>query len=135
MNVNVITTENFRREAKKLIKKYQSLKKELQELIYQLEKEPRSGTKIGEDTYKIRLAVKSKGKGKSGGMRVITYVDVELELKEEEFTIVYLMSIYDKSDTSNISDKLLKQLVKEIQESVKEEEPKDSESKETDEDE
>ena len=135
MNVNVITTENFRREAKKLIKKYQSLKKELQELIYQLEKEPRSGTKIGEDTYKIRLAVKSKGKGKSGGMRVITYVDVELELKEEEITIVYLMSIYDKSDTSNISDKLLKQLVKEIQESVKEEEPKDSESKETDEDE
>lgn len=139
MNVNVITTENFRREAKKLIKKYQSLKKELQELIFQLEKEPRSGAKIGEDTYKIRLAVKSKGKGKSGGMRVITYVDVELELKEEEITIVYLMSIYDKSDTSNISDKLLKQLVKEIQESVKdndkEEEQKDSESKETDEDE
>ena len=137
MNVNVITTENFRREAKKLLKKYQSLKKELQELVNQLEKEPRLGTKIGEDTYKIRLAVKSKGKGKSGGMRVITYVDVELELKEEELTVVYLMSIYDKSDTSNISDKLLKQLVKEIQESVleKQDEDKKSESKETDEDE
>ena len=136
MNVNVVTTENFRREAKKLLKKFHSLKRELQELTTQLQKEPRSGTKIGEDTYKIRLAVKSKGKGKSGGMRVITYVDVEVKLKEEELTVVYLMSIYDKSDTSNISDKLLKQLIKEVQESVEDkEDQEDSGSKETDENE
>ena len=136
MSVNVVTTENFRREAKKLIKKYQSLKKELQELIKLLEKEPRSGTKIGEDTYKLRLAVKSKGKGKSGGMRVITYVDVEVELEEEELTVVYLMSIYDKSNTSNIADKLLKQLIKEVQESVedKEDNQEESESEELNED-
>jgi len=117
MSASVITTENFRREAKKLLKKYQSLKTELGDLIDELEKEPLKGTKIGEDTYKIRLAVKSKGKGKSGGMRVITYVDIEVKLKEEDEIVVYLMSIYDKSNTSSISNKLLNRLVKEIQDS------------------
>ena len=89
-------------------------------MIDELEKEPLKGTKIGEDTYKIRLAVKSKGKGKSGGMRVITYVDIEIKLKEEDEIVVYLMSIYDKSNTSNISNKLLNRLVKEIQDSDEE---------------
>lgn len=120
MSASVITTENFRREAKKLLKKYQSLKTELGDLIDELENEPLKGAKIGEDTYKIRLAVKSKGKGKSGGMRVITYVDIEVKLKEEDEIVVYLMSIYDKSNTSNISNKLLNRLVKEIQDSDEE---------------
>jgi mRNA-degrading endonuclease RelE of RelBE toxin-antitoxin system len=72
MIVNVIATPNFQREAKKLIKKYRSLKGELADLISDLEQEPRIGTLITENVYKIRLAVKSKGKGKSGGLRIIT---------------------------------------------------------------
>ena len=120
MSASIITTKNFRREAKKLLKKYQSLKTELGDLIDELENEPLKGTKIGEDTYKIRLAVKSKGKGKSGGMRVITYVDIEVKLKEEDEIVVYLMSIYDKSNTSNISNKLLNRLIKEIRDSDEE---------------
>lgn len=120
MNVNVITTDNFRREAKKLIKKYQSLKKELKELSDDLENDPRKGILIGPDTYKIRLAVKSKGKGKSGGMRIITYVHIEIEQESEEETNVYLLSIYDKSDFENISDKLLRNLIEEVQSEIKE---------------
>lgn len=61
------------------------------------------GTPIGNDCYKIRLAIKSKGKGKSGGARVITHVYVSK-------TTVYLLIIYDKSDQKNISDNELKEL-------------------------
>ena len=56
-----------------------------------------SGTPLGNNCYKIRLSITSKGKGKSGGARVITYVAV---IKE---TIV-LISIYDKSEQSAITD-------------------------------
>jgi hypothetical protein len=51
------------------------------------------------------MAITSKGKGKSGGARVITFVQI-IE------TTIYLLSIYDKADTSNISDKILKERLK-----------------------
>jgi len=121
MSVSVIVTGNFQRAAKRLIKKYRSLKGELQGLIEELESNPRTGVKIGDHTYKIRLAVKSKGKGKSGGVRIISYVDVEISLKEDEATVVYLLSIYDKSDREDIPDKLLKELVNDLEKSLEEE--------------
>jgi len=120
MEANVIVTPNFQREAKKLMKKYRSLKSELAELAEQLEENPKIGILIGEDTYKIRLAVKSKGKGKSGGMRVITCVEIEV-IENEEKTDVYLLSIYDKSKYENISDKVLEGLISEVQSEVEKE--------------
>ena len=128
MSVNVILTPNFEKEAKKLIKKYRSLKQELLELSTELEENPRTGTQIKENVYKIRLAVKSKGKGKSGGMRLITYVETELVEKEDE-TDVYLLSIYDKSNQANISNKLIEQIVQEIQEELEQLEKDNLESK------
>ena len=74
MSVEVIITNNFSREAKKLIKKYRSLKNELLSLQAYLEENPHQGTLLTKDVYKIRLAIKSKGKGKSSGARVITMV-------------------------------------------------------------
>jgi mRNA-degrading endonuclease RelE of RelBE toxin-antitoxin system len=115
MRSNVISTPNFEREAKKLIKKYRSLKAELLDLIADLEENPKMGVLISENVYKIRLAVKSKGKGKSGGLRIITYVEVEIIEKEEQIG-VYLLSIYDKSDRGNISDQFLEQIIEEIKE-------------------
>ena len=85
--------------------------------------------KITEDTYKIRLAVKSKGKGKSGGLRIITHLYIKI-LEEEEFTEIFLLSIYDKSDYANISDKFLQQLIKEIQSQSNNESNEDSDSEE-----
>jgi mRNA-degrading endonuclease RelE of RelBE toxin-antitoxin system len=94
-------------------KKLPSLKDELLGLEQLLLQDPCAGVEITENTYKIRLAVKSKGKGKSGGMRVITHVvevEVQVEAEESEIT-VFLLSIYDKSEEENISDKELRGLI------------------------
>ena len=134
MSVSIITTDNFRREAKKLIKKYKSLRDELQQLSEELEENPKLGTLITENVYKIRLAVKSKGKGKSGGLRIITYVDVEIQEIDEDNTNVYLLSIYDKSDYENISDKQLKSLIDDVQTEIEQSEENDESLEENDND-
>jgi len=72
MNFSVIPSDRFKREVKRLIKEFPSLKQELAGLNVILEKEPETGTALGNETYKIGRAIKSKGKGKSGGARVIT---------------------------------------------------------------
>jgi hypothetical protein len=77
------------------------------ELVQSLKDNPEQGTALGNDCYKIRLAIASKGKGKSGGARVITYVQVSQ-------TTVYLLTIYDKNEKENISDKELQSLLEEI---------------------
>ena len=108
MNFEVVYTDHFERKLKQLAKKYRSLKSDLAELIDALEENPMQGKPVGKDCYKIRLAITTKGKGKSGGARVITHVYVAGRL-------VYLLSIYDKSDQENISDKELEALLKLIQ--------------------
>ncbi len=79
-------------------KKYPSLKKELAELFEHLANHPDQGKALGNNFYKIRLAIHSEGKGKSGGARIITYVRI---IHSE----VYITSIYDKSEKSNITNK------------------------------
>ena len=66
MNFRIIPTPNFERSAKRLSKKYRSLKNELAELNRLILSNPHAGTPIGKGAYKVRLAVKSKGKGKVG---------------------------------------------------------------------
>ena len=103
MSYKVNTTPPFRRVAKKLIKKYPPLKNELAKLGNQLSDDPTTGTALGNGCYKIRMAIRSKGKGKSRGARVITHVHVA-------GNTVFLLSIYDKADQENISDTELKKL-------------------------
>lgn len=107
MSYEVIAIPNFKREIKKLAKKFRSLKDDYAELLDSLEEDPEQGSPLGNNCFKIRMAITSKGKGKSGGSRVITHLKVSR-------TAVYLLSIYDKSDKENISDKELKELLKEI---------------------
>lgn len=104
MSFDVIATEPFERKLKKLAKKYKSLKTDLAPVINELTDNPTLGTSIGKDCYKIRIAISSKRKGKSGGARLITYVRV---IKEK----VFLLDIYDKSDQATISDKELRLLI------------------------
>lgn len=107
MSFNVLTIPPFDRQLKRLAKKYPSLKIEFAELIKSLEEDPEQGIKLGNNCYKIRIAIASKGKGKSGGGRVITnFVIAE--------GTVYLISIYDKSEQENLSDKELAELLKHI---------------------
>ena len=116
MNCKVIVVENFKREAKRLVKKYVSLKSELLQLEEELLQNPHCGTPLGKNIYKIRLAVKSKSRGKSGGMRVITrVVEIQTQVIEKlPQTDVYLLSIYDKAEQADISDKKLKDLIEDI---------------------
>lgn len=107
MSYKISPIENFKREAKRLIKKYPSLRKELQILGEQLSENPVLGSPLGYNCYKIRLAISSKGKGKSGGARIITCVYVA-------GNTIFLLSIYDKSEQEDISDKELKNLLKQI---------------------
>ena len=106
MSFNIIASDNFKKEAKRLTKKYRSLKTELEILGHELSEKPTLGTPLGNDVYKIRLAVSSKGKGKSGGARVISYVQLDDET-------VLLLSIYNKGENESISDKEIQKLLSE----------------------
>lgn len=105
MSYKVKTIPKFEKELKRLAKKYRSLKKEFIELVESLKQHPDQGTPLGNDCYKIRLAIASKQKGKSGGARVITYLQILN-------STVYLISIFDKSDKENIPDRELEELLK-----------------------
>lgn len=104
MTFSVLPSDKFKKEAKRLIKKFPSLKQELGNLAITLAKDPETGVPLGNNIYKIRIAIKSKGKGKSGGARVITYVVTE------DFEI-YLLTIYDKSEFDIIDDKIIKNII------------------------
>jgi len=106
MSYNVELSDNFKKEAKQLSKKYLSLKSELTELFKELESNPTLGTPLGNDIYKIRMAIASKNKGKSGGARILSFVKVTE-------TTVLLFSIYSKGEVDSLTDKQIKELIKE----------------------
>jgi mRNA-degrading endonuclease RelE of RelBE toxin-antitoxin system len=105
MSYKIDLTSNFKKEAKKLTKKYPSLKIELESLFSKLEENPALGIPLGNDIYKIRIAIDSKNKGKSGGARVLSFVKITE-------TTVLLFSIYSKGDIDNLSDREIKALIK-----------------------
>jgi mRNA-degrading endonuclease RelE of RelBE toxin-antitoxin system len=105
VSYNIVYTPEFEKEIKRLAKKYLSLKKDFQILLEQLNTNPQSGTPIGNNCYKIRLSIASKGKGKSGGARVITHVAIIQQS-------VILISIYDKSEHATITDSEIKERLK-----------------------
>ena len=107
MSYKVLPVDKFKKEAKRLIKKYPSLKLELMDLAISLAQDPKQGTSLGNEVYKIRISIKSKGKGKSGGARVITYV---ITSQQE----VYLLTIYDKAEIDSIDDKTLRRIIQVI---------------------
>lgn len=78
MKVIVRVSKSFKKQAKPLLKKFLSLNDELAQLENDLNDNPRLGKPLGLDSYKIRLAVKSKGRVKSGGLRVISHLDTEI---------------------------------------------------------
>jgi mRNA-degrading endonuclease RelE of RelBE toxin-antitoxin system len=107
MSCNVGTTPNFDKELKHLARKYPSLKGEMDNLMHELKTNPLQGVDMGNNVRKIRLAVQSKGKGKRGGARVMTYLEIDKEN-------VILFSIYNKGEQDTISEQKIDELVKEI---------------------
>lgn len=104
MSYSIELTPNFVRESKILAKKYPSLKNELSELFEKLKENPRSGTSLGNDVFKIRLAIVSKGKGKSGGVRIISWF-------QSETSTIFLLSIYSKGSKDDISNAEIRRLL------------------------
>lgn len=105
MSYKLQLSDNFQRQAKRLVKKYPSLKTELAEFANDIIENPLQGESLGHHCYKVRLAIASKGKGKSGGARIITHIHVTA-------TMVFLLAIYDKSERDTLSNKEIGQLIK-----------------------
>lgn len=107
MSHKIVALPFFNRRLKRLAKKFNSLRGELADLETAIENNPRLGTNLGGGLFKIRLASKSKGTGKSGGFRVVTYY-VE-QIGDEE--VVYLVTIYDKSEDDSFDKEILLAIV------------------------
>ena len=107
MNVSITTLDEFERQARRLSKKYKSLKDDLANLQKELLENPFQGDDLGGGVRKIRMAINSKGKGKSGGARVLT-----LNVLVSDDANVTLLTIYDKNEIDNVSDQYIMWLVK-----------------------
>lgn len=107
MSYSIISIQPFEKETKRLIKKYPSLRNEIKSLIEDLRTNPFLGTPLGKNCYKIRIAIASKGKGKSGGARIITHIHISA-------SIIFLISIYDKSEQPDITNSELDNRLKSI---------------------
>jgi mRNA-degrading endonuclease RelE of RelBE toxin-antitoxin system len=107
MKFEVIAIHDFEKNLKRLVKKFPSLKEEYFELVESLENQPIQGDKVFSNCYKVRLSIASKGKGKSGGARVITYIKIVKRT-------VYLLTIFDKSEKENVEDWEINALLKQI---------------------
>ena len=108
MNCKIETTPDFARELKQLAKRYPSMKDDYHDFLEALRKSPLQGEPLGKHLRKVRFSITSKAKGKSGGARVITHT----VLVESDGADITLVTIYDKSDQANITDKELKKLIK-----------------------
>ncbi len=105
MNYRIEATDLFVKRLKPLLKKYPSLIADLKLLNQQLAETPRQGDGLGQNCYKVRLAIRSKKTGKSGGARIITLVQVVDEQ-------ALLLTIYDKADRADLRPGELEELLK-----------------------
>ncbi len=109
MEYRIKTSKAFDREIKRLSKRYHSMADDYERLLNEIEGNPHLGTDLGGGLRKIRMAITSKGRGKSGGARVITFT-VVVSVAEAEINLLY---IYDKAERSSISKKEIAQLIAE----------------------
>lgn len=107
MKIEIITTPTFDREYKRLKKKYNSLPDDLLLFENELTQNSNIGIDLGGNIRKVRISIKSKNKGKSGGARVITYHAIA-SIAENR---ILLVTIFDKSEVKNISDTEIKQII------------------------
>ena len=109
-NITVSVSDDFAKEAKRLAKKYPSFKQDYKEFLESIKNNPLQGDEITKNIRKIRMAIKSKGKGKSGGARVVTF---NVLTNTEKGQVVFLL-LYDKEDASTVKVNVVKQLVQDL---------------------
>ena len=109
-NITVSVSDDFAKEAKRLAKKYPSFKQDYKEFLESIKNNPLQGDEITKNIRKIRMAIKAKGQGKSGGARVITF---NVLTDVENGHVIFLL-LYDKEDASTVKVNIVKQLVREM---------------------
>lgn len=109
-NITVSVSDGFAKEAKRLAKKYKSFKQDYKNFLESIKNNSLQGDEITKNIRKIRMAIKAKGKGKSGGARVIT-LNVLADI--ENGHVVFLL-LYDKEDASTVKVNVVKQLVRDM---------------------
>ena len=110
MSYKTIPTPNFARSLKSLAKRHKSIKEDMEKLRASLEENPLQGSDLGGGLRKIRMAIESKGGGKSGGARVITFTI----FTDQATGKVYMLEVYDKSDYSTIKKDIIKKMLKDL---------------------
>lgn len=98
----------FKRAAKKLAKHYPSFKQDLMAFGRMICDNPLQGADLGGGLRKVRMTIKSKNAGKSGGARVIIAI---VSTMGNDY--VGLLFVYDKSEQESISEKDLMALKRE----------------------
>ena len=109
-NITISVSDDFAKEAKRLAKKYPSFKQDYKDFLVSIKNNPLQGDEITKKIRKIRMAIKAKGKGKSGGARVITF---NILTDIENGQVVFLL-LYDKEDASTVKVNVVKQLVRDM---------------------
>lgn len=110
MNFEVLLTPDFEKSFKALAKRHRSLKTDILVFTQTLRQNPFQGDELMPGIRKIQMAITSKGRGKSGGARVITYT----LLTTEENGRVYLLDIYDKSYFSTVDANIVRKIIDEL---------------------
>lgn len=108
MEIKIKVHPEFERQFKRYARKYNSLIDDYDNLIKSLRNRPLQGSSLGNNLRKVRLGVDSKGGGKSGGMRVITYTVTKTA---DGTLLITLLYIYDKSEMASVSLKFLRWLL------------------------
>ena len=109
-NITISVSDDFAKEAKRLAKKYPSFKQDYKDFLVSIKNNPLQGDEITKNIRKIRMAIKAKGKGKSGGARVITF---NILTDIENGHVVFLL-LHDKEDASTVKVNVVKQLVRDM---------------------
>jgi mRNA-degrading endonuclease RelE of RelBE toxin-antitoxin system len=110
MKLEIVRSDYFTAELKKLAKRYRGFVDDYEAFLNSLKENPLQGTEIAPNMRKIRMTINAKGRGKSGGARVITF---NVLVSEKERTIALLL-IYDKSDASNIKMNVVREIIKDL---------------------
>lgn len=110
MSFEFVTSRYFDSEIKRLSKRYRNFKADMEEFRRSLRENPLQGVEIAPHVRKVRMAISDKGRGKSGGARVITFD----ALVSDQDGKLYLLLIYDKADTSNVKMNVVREIIKEM---------------------
>ena len=104
--MNFETVSRFDKEVKKLSKKYNLIKEDLNNFVVDFDNIHKEATSIKNNLYKVRLSNSNKNKGKRAGYRIYYYLQIN--------DTVYLLIIYDKLQIESINENTLNQYIEEL---------------------